>query len=167
MAIFWPITALLCFIWSSLCAGNSCFILWIYLRTCLFGINILWYWQFKELLRQLLICLAKKEKHRNLKWFWELSRLKTSHSFIISGKHWSQSFNSKYKNQDETETVLEIIAFITWRLFEHQIKWKNCWAKYFPIFRFYWLSVFLRNIKLLFHWRIIGKSLRSSGGKIN
>ena len=25
----------------------------------------------------------------------------------------NRSFNSKYKNQDETETVLEIIAFIT------------------------------------------------------
>ena len=140
----------------------------------MFGINILWYWQFKELLRQLLICLAKKEKHRNLKWFWELSRLKTSHSFIISGsrgKQWNQNVTEvlilNIRTKMKQKLFLEIIAFITWRLFEHQIKWKNCWAKYFPIFRFYWLSVFLRNIKLLFHWRIIGKSLRSSGGKIN
>ena len=145
-------------------------------------------------LRPLRICYKsrREEKHPNLKWFWELSR----HFFIIfpgrkpikSIKYQKFRIRNMYKNCAPWQRGIIITAYritislqthfsfssilshfrisITWGLFEHEMKGKDCWVKYFPISQYHWLSVFFWNIKLLFHWGIIGKSLRSLGEKI-
>ena len=129
-------------------------------------------------LRPLRICYKsrREEKHPNLKWFWELSR----HFFIIfpgrkpikSIKYQKFRIRNMYKNCAPWQRGIIITAYritislqtrfsfssilshfrisITWGLFEHEMKGKDCWVKYFPISQYHWLSVFFWNIKLLY-----------------